>query len=174
MLVYATTVYLGINALVLLWLLALAFSAVEHAHRVQVSLGGVGRPVNLREIPQEMEGLQDQAVRDLVMLSNAKLLQQQRLLVAGKLSAVSQTLPPRTWITGLSGDRNTRTIRIDAVYLIDPANPYELPAKAWMEALRNDAAFSRDLKRLELEDSSRKIQGSAELFAFRLVAEWNK
>ena len=63
-------------------------------------------------------------------------------------------------------------LAIEAIYLIDPEAPYELPVKRWTEALRADPVFGRGLKRIDLETSSQKIQGKAEVYTFTLAAEW--
>ena len=61
---------------------------------------------------------------------------------------------------------------IQAAYLIDPEHPYELPATPWIQALKADPQFGVNLKRLDLQSSSRKTQGRSELFLFTLSAEW--
>ena len=92
--------------------------------------------------------------------------------MAAKLSGLTRTLPPRTWLTNLSGDRSGRTMTIQAAYLINPDAPYDLPTKAWLAALRDDPGFREGLTRLEMGQSSRKRVGDAELFHFDLEAAW--
>jgi Tfp pilus assembly protein PilN len=101
------------------------------------------------------------------------VLHQQRFPVGGKLAALSRTLPARTWITGLSGSREGRKLTVSAAYLVDADKPYELPTKSWIEALKADPRFSGGLKRLDLGSTSRKTQGTSELLAFDLIAEWS-
>ncbi len=123
-------------------------------------------------LKQEMLTLRERAHEDWAQLTAMIVLQQTRFPVGGKLAGVTKTLPPRTWITGLSADRDKRTLTINASYLIDAERPFELPTKAWMAALQANPPFSHGLKRLELGESSRKLQGTAELFCFSLIAEW--
>ena len=112
------------------------------------------------------------AKEDLARLTAMIAQQQPRFPVAGKVAALTKTLPPRTWITKISGKNDSRTLAIQAAYLVNPDAPYELPTKAWMQALRADAYFSSGLNRLELKSSARKKQGLAELALLELVAEW--
>ncbi len=128
----------------------------------------------LSALKQNMKTLHERAAQDLATLNVITALQQQRFVVGGKLSALTKTLPARTWITDLSGTREERSIKIQAAYLVDPDRPYELPTKRWIGALKADSAFSQGLKRLDLGATSRKTQGKAELFLFELTAEWKR
>ena len=120
----------------------------------------------------EMSTLYEHAIQDLGQMNSLTNLMKRRFLGAGKLDALSKTVPARTWITEISANRDARTLTLHAMYLLDPAKPYELPTKGWVQALKADPNFSGGLKRLELGNSFQKSQGSAELFSFELNAEW--
>ena len=122
----------------------------------------------------EIAVLQQHAKQNLAELSAGIALQQQQFPAAGKLAALANTLPPRTWMTGIEGKREGRAITIRALYIIDPEKPYELPAKGWIDALKADPVFGRQLKQLSLVQSSRESRGNAELFSFELAAEWSQ
>ncbi len=129
---------------------------------------------SLSALPRETAELQQQVAQSLVELNTAIVVQRQRFPVAGKLAAMANTLPPRTWITGIKGKREGRTIKIQALSVIDPEKPYQLPAKGWIDGLRADPVFGRQLKRLLLGASSRESRGKVELFRFELLAEWSQ
>ena len=122
----------------------------------------------------EIAVLQQHAKQNLAELNANIAVQQQQFPAAGKLAALANTLPPRTWITAIEGKREGRAITIQALYLIDPEKPYELPAKGWIDALKADPVFGRQLKQLSLLQSSRENRGNAELFSFDLAAEWSR
>lgn len=167
-------VYLAAHLLLLAGLLWTAFHAHLQRQRLvlQVLSGAAPLPRTARAVQEEMEMRHRRAEADLAQLGALVAQQQLRFPVGGKLAALSKTLPARTWITGIAGTRERRTIAVQATYLIDPERPYELPIKTWLEALRNDPAFRQGLTRLDLGTSSRKTQGSAELVLFELLAEW--
>ena len=172
-LVYAGLSYLVIMMTVLVGLIGFSvFSRGQWQHlRVQLQ-GQMPSADVLTALKQNMQTLNARAAQDLSALNAMTTLQQQRFLVGGKLAALSKTLPPRTWMTDLSGARDHRTITVQAAYLIDPERPYELPTKRWIEALKADPHFSQGLKRLDVSASSRKRQGRSERFDFELIAEW--
>ena len=118
--------------------------------------------------------MQTQAAQDLSQLNVATTMQMQKFPVGGKLAALVKTLPARTWMTALSGDREGRKMRVEATYLINPESPYEFPTKKWIEALKADPSFRYRLKRVDLGNSSQKVQGKVELFSFDLTAEWER
>ena len=119
-----------------------------------------------------METLRERAAENVAKLNAIIAQEQQRFPIGEKLAALTRTLPARTWLTRLSGDRDGRTLTIQAVYLIHSDAPYDLPTKAWLAALKEDAHFREGLTRLEVGQSSRKRVGDAELFSFELVAAW--
>ena len=174
-----TLAYLGLgyllaNAVALVVLLAVAATTSQQIHRTRVQLTTQAPSASAVEVVRrEMETVQQRATEELARLQAMVSQQQQRFPVGGKLAALARTVPPRTWITGLSGARKDRTLTIRAAYLVDPDQPHALPTKGWLEALRADAAFGPGLKRLEMASSTRTSQGRAELFTFELVAEWN-
>ena len=173
-----TLAYLGLgyllaNAVALVVLLAVAATTSRQIHRTRVQLTTQAPSASAVEVVRrEMETVQQRATEELARLQAMVSQQQQRFPVGGKLAALARTVPPRTWITGLSGARKDRTLTIRAAYLIDPDHPYELPTKTWMDALRTDPTFRDGLKRLTLGTSSRTTLGKAELFSFDLIAEW--
>ena len=126
----------------------------------------------LKSLKQAMQSTQAAALEELNQLQAYLTLQQERFPVGGKLAVLSKTLPTRTWITQIAGNRDRHTITVSASYLIDPNNPYALPTKEWIEALKQDASFNHGLKKLELGNTSRKSINRSELFLFELVAEW--
>ena len=123
-------------------------------------------------LKHDMSVLRERATDDLDQLNMMLALERPRFAVGGRLGGLTRTLPARTWVTSVSADREHRTLKVEASYLIDPDRPYELPTKTWVERLQADAQFSQGLKRLELGESTRKMQGQAELFCFTLMAEW--
>lgn len=120
----------------------------------------------------EMSALVRDANASLAELRAIAAAQRERFLVGGRVAAIVKTLPAGTWITQLHGERKARSIDIAAVYLIDPAAPQLLPAKAWIDTLKADPVFSQGLKRLELGTTTRKRQDDAELYSFGLTVEW--
>ena len=171
--IYAALGYVAVNLLMVFGLLGMVAHFRGEAKRLQVAIQGP-RPsaeaVKARQ--QTMQVLSGRASDQLGKLQKVIAVQQQRFPVAGKLAALTKTLPPRAWITGMTGSRDDRTLRIQAAFLIDPEQPSTLPAKAWIDALKADAQFRQGLKRLELGSSSRKTLGSAKVFEFELMAEW--
>ena len=171
-----TLVYLGYvltTIIVMLGLLGGAFQTRWQWHQVQMTIqGAMPSSAQMGVLKQDMVTLRQRAMGDLGKLNTAIAFQRQQFPVSAKLEAITETLPPRTWVTRLAGKRDDRTLAIHAVYLVDPQTPDALPVKAWTAALRVDPRFGQGLKRLDLESSSRDTQGKAELFSFELVAEW--
>lgn len=166
--------YLACQVLLMVWLLVMAASARGEQHQLEGQLqGGLPAGAGVGALQRDMQGLHKRSQEQLAQLRAVIASQQSRVAIGTKLAAIARTLPARTWVTGLSGDREHRTLTIQAAYLIDPERPYELSIKAWIEALKADEGFRDGLKRLELQQSSRKAQGKATLIAFDLIAEWN-
>ncbi len=172
-LLYGALAYLALN---LAWggsLLVNGFAARIKISSVEKQLAKVSSSVPLpKSAKPEIEIFYERAIQDLGQMNSLTNLMKRRFPGAGKLDALSKTVPERTWITEISANRDTRALTIHAMYLLDPAKPYELPTKGWVQALKSDPHFSRGLKRLELGNSFQKSQGSAELFSFELNAEW--
>ena len=172
-LVYVALGYLVVNVAVMVGLLGAAGRSRVEWRTLQATLTGqLASSAEVSALKQEMATLRERAHGDLAQLNTAIVLQQQRFPVGAKLSSLSKTVPARTWIAGLSASRDTRTLTVQASYLIDSKRPYDLPTKEWIAALKADPDFRQGLRRLDLGSSSRKIQGSAELFVFELIAEW--
>ena len=172
-LVSLAVVYLVIQIGVATALVATALTYGRERHRMQRHLAYQSpTSPSVKSLRREMQAVHAAATEELAQLNAFLAMQRQHFLVGGKLAALTRTLPPRTWITGLSGHRAQRALTIQATYLVDPDDPYALPTKAWLEALQADPVFSQGLTRLELGDSSRKTQGRADLFTFELVGAW--
>ena len=171
--VYGASAYLALNLVWGVSLLADAFATRMKISSVENQLRRGQTPgLTPSESNSEMSALYEHAIQDLGQMNSVTSLMRRRFPGAGKLDALSQTLPARTWITEISANRDARMLTFHAMYLLDPAKPYELPTKGWVQALKADPNFSRGLKRLELGNSFQKSQGSAELFSFELNAEW--
>ncbi len=165
--------YLAIHAALFLAFTGTAVSAHLQGQALRRTVQGAAPSVEaISGIEQEMAMLEERAKDNLTRLAAVAAEQRQRFPVAGKLAALTKTIPPRTWITGLSGAREGRTLTVRAAYLVDAQTPYALPTKGWMDALQADPVFGRGLKQLKLATSSRKTQGTAELVIFELVADW--
>ena len=142
------------------------------ARRLERRLGAAGAASTEPASRQTMADLRAQAGLQTTQLHAMSAQLAMRFPVGAKLAALTTTLPARTWVTGLEAKRDAHTLTIRAAYLIDPEHPYELPTTRWIETLKADPAFGHGLKRLDLQGSSRKTQGRAELFVFTLSAEW--
>ncbi|MDP3704148.1 MAG: hypothetical protein Q8R78_07145 [Candidatus Omnitrophota bacterium] len=165
--------WLGLNALVLAGLVAMMGVAFQQSATLQQDVKAqVASAATVGGASQEMDALRERASENLARLNTVIAQEAQRFPVAAKLSGLTRTLPPRTWLTNLSGDRSGRTMKIQAAYLINPDAPYDLPTKTWLAALRDDPGFREGLTRLEMGQSSRKRVGDAELFLFDLEAAW--
>ena len=171
-LVSLTAGYLLTGAVCGCLLLGLTLWTHLDARRLQQRLGHTGTPAAEQASRQAMADLRAQAGLQTTQLHAMSAQLAMRFPVGAKLAALTTTLPARTWVTGLEAKRDAHTLTIHAAYLIDPEHPYELPTTRWIETLKADPAFGHGLKRLDLQGSSRKTQGRAELFVFTLSAEW--
>ena len=169
---FLTAAYLLAGAIVCCVLLVLTVWTGVDAGRLQQRLGSDVQSAAGQASRQAMVDLQVQAALEATGLNAVSGELSSRFPVAAKLAAMTVTLPARTWVTGLTANRTTRTLTIQSAYLIDPEHPYELPATPWIQALKANPQFGVGLKRLELQGSSRKTQGRSELFLFTLSAEW--
>jgi Tfp pilus assembly protein PilN len=172
MLVVLAIGYLVANAALALVLLATAGYTSAQAMRVQARVSVHTAPPHAKASGANLPTLYEEGRKDLAQLQTMVGWQRQRFPLTGKLAALAKTLPARTWVTGLSGSRDDRTLTIRAAYVVDPDAPYELPAKAWMEALKADPLFGAGLKRLDLVSSFRKTQGTATVVLFDMEAQW--
>ncbi len=158
--------WLALNAAALLALLASGRAA-------QQRLDGMRREMSASsDERQAFEALRTEAAAHLGRLRGIATLGLQRFSAADKLNALTNTLPARTWITGVTAQRDDKHLTIHAAYWIDAKLPYELPTTKWIAALKADPSFGHGLKRLDLGNSSRKTQGRSELFVFDLLADW--
>ena len=172
---YSILGYLAVNVAVLFGLMRMASNTQDEWQALQAALNGeLTSATAVNALTQEMDRMNAQATRDVEQLDRVIALKREEFFVGGKLASLARTIPIRTWITDISGDRDGRRITIQAAYLIDPEAPYDLPTKAWIDALRADPDFGDGLKQIVLGESSQKMQGSAELFSFDLIVEWER
>ncbi|MBI4436649.1 MAG: hypothetical protein HY590_04475 [Candidatus Omnitrophica bacterium] len=171
-LAYAALGYLVVHLALLFILFKVASASRTEWQSLEATLGNSS--ASLGTLRQEMDTMVEQATRDIAQFNTFIALEKDQFPVGGKLAALAKTLPARTWVTGVSGDREGHKITVQASYLINPESPYELPMKKWVEALKGNDHFGKHLKRLNVESSSQKMQGKVELCNFELVAEWDK
>ena len=165
--------WLVINALVMVSLLLMMAGMHYQSRRLQAAVRQqITSAGTVDTASQEIGTLGDNAAEHLAKLNAVLALERQRFPSGSKLAAIARTLPARTWLTAVSGDRKARTLNIQAAYLINQDSPYDLPTKAWLAALREDPGFREGLTRLDVGTSSRKRVGEAELFSFELMAQW--
>ena len=72
----------------------------------------------------------------------------------------------------IEADQRNRELKIQATYLIDSSNPYEIPTREWIDALKADPDFGHELKSLDMTQSSQRTQGQVEIYVFELKAAW--
>jgi len=174
-LIFVALGYLAANIFFLGVLLSIAASSRAEWKKVQAGLQGeLSSSSELAALKQEMALMQQNAVKELEQLSPMIERKREEFPFGGRLAAIAKTLPARTWITGLSGDREGRRVSVQAIYLVNPENPYDNPTKKWIESLKADPAFRERLKRCDLGASSQKMQGKAEIYSFELAAEWER
>lgn len=164
----ATTAYLAANAVAFVFLLITSFYCLWIG---RIERAPLATPVHSAG---EIAELQQQTSQQLAELRTVIIAQQARFPGAGKLAALANTLPARTWITSIESNWKDATATIRASYLTDPEKPYALPAKAWIDALKADPKFGDQLKQLSLRQSSQKTLGKGELFNFELSAAWER
>lgn len=171
--VYAALVYVLISTAILAGMIVFAAQSHSELRTIQKNLA--------REIPskaafaaltQDLTDLETRAAGHTRQLNTIAWFQKERLLAGEKLSALTETLPARTWVTQISGSEAQKSLSIQAVYLIDPKKPYDLPIKEWMEKLNAHPNFRNGLTRFDLGTTSRRLQGSSEICSFQLLAEW--
>ena len=171
---YMALGYLGLQLIGTVGLLGTGIHSFVKRYGLEKGLAGRGVTLSsLNTLRGEVEALHGEASNQLKRFNAALALETQRLPIAGKWAALTETLPSRTWITRLSGSRDQRLIRIQAVYVVDTSKPFDLPIKKWTEALKADPRFGTGLKRIDLETSSRSgPQDQVSLYSFDLIAEW--
>lgn len=164
--------YLAMTGAVLVVLLGWTLLLHVQGRQAQAAARSATAVASVAVLRDDMDALRRRAVEDTSQLAAIISQQQQRFPTAGKLAALTKTLPARTWIASLRGTREQHALSIRATYVVDREHPLALPTKEWMAALRQEPVFSHGLKRLELGDSSRQMRGQTELFEFELLAEW--
>ncbi len=171
---YVALAYLGLQALWTVGLLGMAAHSFVKRFGLERALEKRGSDLSsLKALRSEVETLEREAEDHVGELNSILALEKKRFPIGGKLAALTETLPSRTWITQLSADPDQHLFKIQAVYAVDPAKPFELPAKKWMEALKADPRFGSGLKRMNLDNSSRTgSQNKISFYTFDLVAEW--
>lgn len=171
--VYAALGYLAVSVAIGMGLLGGAIFSWVEWHWLEARLRGkMVDATALTLLNRDMETIEALAVKDLNQLNAIVSLKKQHFPIAGKLAALTETLPARTWINRISGNPDKRTLEIESTYIISPDKPYELPVKGWIEALKSDPRFGQRLKQLDLGSSSRKQGGKGEVFSFELLAAW--
>ena len=174
-LIFVALAYLAAHVLFLGYLSTVAVSSRAEWKKVQVGLQGeVPSSAALTDLKAEMAIMQENAAKELGELNRIIARKREEFPFGGKLGAIAKTLPARTWITGISADRENRRLTIQSTYLVNPENPYDNPTKKWIEALKADPSFGSRLKRCDLGASSQKMQGKVEIYSFELVSEWEK
>ena len=174
-LIFAALAYLAAHLLFLGYLGSIAASSRAEWKKVQAGLQGeLPSAVALTDLKAEMSTMQENAAKELGELNRIIARKREEFPFGGKLGAIARTLPARTWVTALSGDRENRRLTIQATYLVNPESPYDNPTKKWIEALKADPSFGSRLKRCDLGASSQKMQGKVEIYSFELVSEWEK
>ncbi|MBI4167813.1 MAG: hypothetical protein HY515_02550 [Candidatus Aenigmarchaeota archaeon] len=172
-LVYFVFGYLGISIITAVILVMMAFGAHVRYHHIQGLLKrNALSGAQVKDLETEMKMLGTQIASSLEQLNSLNTFQKGRFPIADKLAGLTRTVPTRTWITALRGDANQAQMTIEATFLVDPADPYQLPTKPWIQLLKKDPDFGRNLKRLELKKSSQNTQGKTELYTFEFLAEW--
>lgn len=170
---YAVFGYLALNAVFLITLCGMMVHSFVSQQILQIKFQReMLAATALHAMKEDMAEVQTQAVQDLNYLNAVLALRRERFPMAGKLAAITETLPARTWIHTLSADHEKRSLKIQAVYLIDPEKPYDFSCKTWLDALKAYPGFNGGLKKLELGPSSRTQQGETHLFSYELLAEW--
>ena len=173
-LVYIAFGFILLNLIVTLLLFVVAGQTRREWRHVKGMLSQQTSVETIAQLKAKLAPLQETAEQQLTGLERAVALQRVRFAMADKLAAVAKTVPVRTWITGMTGDRERRTLTIHATCMADPASPSaELPMKGWVDALRADRAFADGLKRLEIGASSRTMVGKTEVYLFDLTPEWS-
>lgn len=173
LLAYFVFGYLGMSIITAAILILMAFGAHFKYHHIQTLLKrNALSGAQVEDLEAEMKVLGTQIASSLGQLNSLNTIQQGRFLIADKLAGLTRTVPARTWITAMRGDANQAQMAIEAIFLVDSANPYQLPAKQWIELLKKDPDFGRNLKHLELKKSSQRTQGKIELYVFELLVEW--
>ena len=159
----AGSIWLTANLCVFLWLLIAAGKAAT------ISMSSApGAAIS------DVSAMRKQAEEDLALLRARIAAQQATLPLAGKLGVLSTTLPPRTWMTQISGKRDGRQMNVKASYAVDPDHPYDVPATAWVQALRADPVFGGGLSKLDVGATARTMVGDAEMVTFELTAQWGQ
>lgn len=173
--VYVGFAYLTVNAVVLIWFLTSSLVSFTQRSALQMKFQDkvVSSGFSSDSFRADLDLLYTAAAKDLKELNSIVTIKKRRFLTSGKLAALAETLPARTWVNRIFSTRDRRTLKIEANYLIDLEKPNDLPVRGWMEALKADPRFNQGLKKFDMGASSRKTEGgNAELFAFELLAEW--
>ena len=168
---WAAVGYLGLQAAAAALLVMGTISVLAQSQYLQVVIRKKV-PGRFSLLAEEMETLHRQATINRARLNTAISALQWQFPIAGKLAALTKTLPPRTWVTDLTADRDRHSITFRARTLVDPTEPAEVPMESWVQALKADPQFSPLLKRVTSGRVSRGRQGKAEYVSFEITAEW--
>ncbi len=170
-------VVIGYLALQLLWAVTLAATGLhDFGKHLGLKHQLEGRETDAAAaslLESEVDMIHINVLSHIAQYHQILALEKSRFPMAGKWAALAETLPARTWIKQLAGNRERRLLQIRAVYFVDPEKPFEPPVKIWMEALKGDPRFGTNLKRLDLETSERsELSSNVSLYTFDLTAEW--
>ena len=172
-LAYLVLGYLAVNVFAAVFFMAVTFRMYQEQRQLALDLQSTAlSPKAIADLRHEWKSLKKEVSSHLVRLNSAIAIEKERFGLAEKLAGLSRTLPPRTWIAALGGNRSGRTLTVQALYVGKPDEPYKVPGKEWIEALKADPAFGSGLKRIELAQPPQRVQKKAELYSFGLVAEW--
>lgn len=173
--VYLGFAYFGIQMLALITLIVTAAYANIRENQLRHAIQRELSPnIRMEEMKSEMDFLRQVAADRVVQLNKTNQMQNDHFFFASEFAAIAKTLPPRTWVTQLAGNRGNRSITLQASYLVDPQKPYQLPNKPWLDALKADPDFGRGLKSLVMTRTSQSNAGKAEICTFEFLAEWGE
>ncbi len=173
LIVCLVVVYFAVQTLILLSMLSTASITNFKSNRLEKLIIKQSPSSSREGIKTEMNELKNELSNCLSQLNAFIKIEEEQFQVADKLAALSRTLPRRTWLTDLEGDQSTRTLKMKAVYLVNPKNKsQQAVTQEWFNAFRADPDFGDGIKHIELQKFSEKRQGSANLNMFEIFAEW--
>ena len=125
-----------------------------------------------KEFEAHLDDLYEKAGVSLKDLDAVIAIEKDKFQIAGKLAGIARTIPPRTWVTSIKLDGWRRSMMLEARFLVDVADPYQLPTKKWIDALKNDPTFGEGLEQIDYLQSSQTQVGHAEIGFFEIEARW--
>ena len=162
--------YLAISILTAVFLAATAARTYKETRLLEQSFASIPAFKDLRG---EWPLFQKQITDRIAELDVAIAVQKNHFHVSEKLAVFGKTLPEKVWVSSVKTDRSKKSIAVQALYIGREDEPYKVPSKEWMAALKADPVFGRHLKRLEMVESPQRVERKAELYSFGLLAEWD-